>query len=129
MFTRRALLGASLLQLTAESSREAVDPAQLPLNRLVFGGDVMLSRSVARTALGRHDAALPFRSLAPYLSAADLAFVNLESPFTDREHMTGGGMVFKTEPDMIEGLLEAGIDVVSTANNHSRDCGAYGIGF
>ena len=36
-------------------------------------------------------------------------------------------MVFKAEPDMIAGLELAGIDVVSTANNHVRDCGGHGI--
>jgi len=39
------------------------------------------------------------------------------------------GMVFKAEPDMVDALRVAGIDIVSTANNHARDCGAYGIDF
>jgi poly-gamma-glutamate synthesis protein (capsule biosynthesis protein) len=38
-------------------------------------------------------------------------------------------MVFKAEPEMIEGLRLAGVDVVSTANNHARDCGGYGVEF
>jgi poly-gamma-glutamate capsule biosynthesis protein CapA/YwtB (metallophosphatase superfamily) len=37
------------------------------------------------------------------------------------------GMLFKAEPEMIAGLELAGIDIVSTANNHARDRDAYGI--
>jgi poly-gamma-glutamate synthesis protein (capsule biosynthesis protein) len=36
-------------------------------------------------------------------------------------------MVFKAEPEMIQALLQAGINIVSTANNHARDCGRYGV--
>jgi poly-gamma-glutamate synthesis protein (capsule biosynthesis protein) len=38
-------------------------------------------------------------------------------------------MVFKSEPEMIQGLRLAGVDVVSTANNHARDCGSYGLDY
>jgi poly-gamma-glutamate capsule biosynthesis protein CapA/YwtB (metallophosphatase superfamily) len=38
-------------------------------------------------------------------------------------------MVFKAEPEMIAALQLAGIDVVSTANNHARDCGRHGVSF
>jgi poly-gamma-glutamate synthesis protein (capsule biosynthesis protein) len=97
--------------------------------RLLFGGDVMLTRYVGRLARERHDPAWPFRSLAPFLAAADIAFVNLESPFSDHGSPTGKGMIFKAAPDMIAGLELSGIDVVSTANNHVRDSDAYGIEF
>ena len=38
-------------------------------------------------------------------------------------------MIFKAEPEMIEALEAAGIGIVSTANNHARDCGGYGVEF
>ncbi len=69
------------------------------------------------------------RDLAPVLRKADLVFVNLEAPFSDRGHVVETGMVFKAEPEMIEALVTAGIGIVSTANNHARDCGDYGVGF
>jgi len=89
----------------------------------------MLSRYVGRLARAERDPALPFRGLAPRLAAADIVFVNLESPFSDRGRVAGASMVFKAEPEMIAGLRLAGVDVVSTANNHSRDCGEYGLEF
>jgi poly-gamma-glutamate synthesis protein (capsule biosynthesis protein) len=38
-------------------------------------------------------------------------------------------MIFRAAPEMVEGLRLAGVDVVSTANNHARDCGSYGVEF
>ena len=108
--------------------RTEEQPAPEPVRtHLVFGGDVMLSRHVARVARGKHDAAFPLRDLASVLQAADIAFVNLESPFSDRGAMTEHGMIFKAEPEMIAGLELAGIDIVSTANNHARDRDVYGV--
>jgi poly-gamma-glutamate capsule biosynthesis protein CapA/YwtB (metallophosphatase superfamily) len=110
----------------AKKQEEEVPP---PINRLVFGGDVMLSRHVAARMKAAGDPALPFRKIAPFFTAADLAFVNLESPFSDKGKPAMGGMVFKAPPETVEGLKLAGIDVVSTANNHTRDQHEYGLLF
>jgi poly-gamma-glutamate capsule biosynthesis protein CapA/YwtB (metallophosphatase superfamily) len=96
---------------------------------IIFGGDVMLSRSVGRFARQHGDPALPLRDIAPLFAAADIAFVNLEAPFSDRGKLVESGMIFKAEPEMIGGLELAGIDIVSTANNHARDCDRYGVEF
>src|SRR5689334_2257241 len=123
------LLGLPLLEVlpwsrTAEQS--APEPAR---TRIILGGDVMLSRHVGRLARARHDPAFPLRDLAPVLQAADIAFVNLESPFSDRGSVVERGMICKAEPEMIAALELAGIDVVSTANNHARDQGSHGVEF
>jgi poly-gamma-glutamate capsule biosynthesis protein CapA/YwtB (metallophosphatase superfamily) len=89
----------------------------------------MLSRYVGTRARRLSDPAAPLRDLAPLLCSADIAFVNLESPFSDRGRPIEKGMVFKAEAAMVEALRIAGIDIVSTANNHARDCGRYGVGF
>jgi poly-gamma-glutamate capsule biosynthesis protein CapA/YwtB (metallophosphatase superfamily) len=100
-----------------------------PFNRLVFAGDVMLSRAVRRQILAAGDPALPFRKMAPLLAASDIAFVNLESPFSNQGPYHADGLIFHAPPDTIAGLVLAGIAVVSTANNHSRDCGPQGVEF
>jgi gamma-polyglutamate biosynthesis protein CapA len=97
--------------------------------RLVFAGDVMLSRGVRREILAQNDPAFPFRKISSEMAAADIAFVNLESPFSDRGPYHEDGLIFHAPPSTIAGLELAGIDVVSTANNHSRDCGSYGLEF
>jgi poly-gamma-glutamate synthesis protein (capsule biosynthesis protein) len=96
---------------------------------LIFAGDVMLSRGVRRAILAAHDPALPFRKMAPMLAASDIAFVNLESPFSDQGPYHEDGLVFHAAPDTIAGLQLARIAIASTANNHARDCRAHGVEF
>jgi poly-gamma-glutamate capsule biosynthesis protein CapA/YwtB (metallophosphatase superfamily) len=123
------ILGLPLLGVVP-FSRTAEQPAPEPVRtRLVLGGDVMLSRHVGRVARGLHDPAFPLRDLAPLLQSADIAFVNLESPFSDRGAVVEHGMIFKAEPEMIAALELAGVDVVSSANNHARDQGSHGVEF
>ena len=102
-------------------------PAQTEFNRLLFAGDVMFSRGVREEILAAHDPALPFRKIAPMLASADIAFVNLESPFSDAGPYHKAGLIFHSPPFAVAGLQLAGIDVASTANNHARDCGAHGV--
>jgi poly-gamma-glutamate synthesis protein (capsule biosynthesis protein) len=128
LITRRTLLPMlAAIPLRRRSAPEIVP--HVPDTRLILGGDVMLSRFVGKFARERRDPASPLRELAPVLASADIAFVNLEAPFSDRGKLVESGMVFKAEPEMIGGLELAGIDIVSTANNHARDCGGYGVDF
>lgn len=113
--------------LLAIASGESSQPEAF--NRLIFTGDVMLSRAVRRQILKARDPALPFRKMAPMLRASDIAFINLESPFSDRGRYREGGLIFHAAPDMIAGLKLARIAVASTANNHSRDCASHGVEF
>ncbi len=108
------------------TSAFAAEPAY---NRLIFAGDVMLDRGVRKQIVAAHDPALPFRKIAPLLAASDIAFVNLESPFSDRGRFHDGGLIFHAAPETIAGLELAHIAVASTANNHSRDCGPHGVEF
>lgn len=89
----------------------------------------MFSRGVRDQMLAAKDPALPFRKIAPLMSAADIAFVNLESPFSDVGPYHRDGLVFHAPPDAIAGLRLAGITIASTANNHSRDCRSHGVEF
>jgi poly-gamma-glutamate capsule biosynthesis protein CapA/YwtB (metallophosphatase superfamily) len=127
--TRRSFLLLPALGLFARQTSIAADTLPHPTTRILCGGDVMLSRYVGARARHLSDPRSPLRDLAPLLSSADIAFVNLEAPFSDHGHPVEKGMIFKAEPEMIEALRVAGIDVVSTANNHARDCGSYGVGF
>jgi poly-gamma-glutamate synthesis protein (capsule biosynthesis protein) len=128
MLTRRILLPMlAAIPVRRRSAPERVP--RVPDTRLILGGDVMLSRFVGKFARQRGDPASPLRELAPVLASADIAFVNLEAPFSDRGKLVESGMIFKAEPEMIGALELAGIDIVSTANNHTRDCGGYGVEF
>lgn len=89
----------------------------------------MFCRAVRRQMLLAHDPALPFRKIAPLMRAADIAFVNLESPFSDRGPYLDHGLIFHAAPEAIAGLELANMAIASTANNHSRDCGSHGVEF
>lgn len=95
--------------------------------RALFGGDVIFSRGVA--ARMERTGESPLQLLAERFKSADLAFVNLESPFSDVPLQSQAEMVFRAEPAAVRHLVDAGIDAVSTANNHVRDCGSRGIEF
>ncbi|HEX4230017.1 MAG TPA: CapA family protein [Bryobacteraceae bacterium] len=125
-----ALSVAALLiscgQRPAPTTKQQTNP---PYNRLLFAGDVMFSRQVRRDILASHDPAMPFRKVAPLMQAADIAFVNLETPFSDQGPYHDHGLIFHAAPEFIAGLQLAGVALVSTANNHARDCGPHGVTF
>ena len=95
--------------------------------KILFGGDVMLARGVARAAQAHNDYSWPLREIAPVFREADIAFVNLEGPFAEKPRPNSTNMLFRVQREMVAGLATAGIDVVSTANNHARDAGSAGI--
>lgn len=94
---------------------------------LLFAGDVMLSRYVDRVIERQQDPILPWRLVARRTRRADLFFVNLEAPFSKRGPYDNDDLVFAVRPSRIKGLVAAGVDVVSTANNHFRDVGEAGV--
>jgi poly-gamma-glutamate synthesis protein (capsule biosynthesis protein) len=86
-------------------------------------GDVMLTRGVGKQ-IRKNGPAFPFKPTAKILRAADLTFANLETQIsTLGKPMTNKEVHFRSEPQSVRGLIHAGIDVVSLANNHSMDFG------
>ncbi|HEX9505087.1 MAG TPA: CapA family protein [Acidimicrobiia bacterium] len=66
--------------------------------------------------------------IAPVLSGADIAMVNLETAITDRgEPVPGKNFHFRSSPSSLTALKAAGVDVVSMANNHALDYGPAGM--
>jgi poly-gamma-glutamate capsule biosynthesis protein CapA/YwtB (metallophosphatase superfamily) len=92
---------------------------------LVAGGDVELGRFNGKRILREpgHD---PLSPLARVLGSGDVRFVNLESQLSEQGGETmspRNNLVFTGPPRGAEVLARAGIDVVSTANNHAWDYG------
>jgi len=87
----------------------------------------MLSRQVGNAISRANDPSLPFKNISGVTQSADIAFANLESPFSDKPTIREAELVFKANPEYIQGLLFAGFDVLSTANNHAYDQGLYGV--
>lgn len=95
--------------------------------RVILTGDVMLGRTVMTTSLDRRDPTYPFHKIADKLKSADLTFVNLENPIVDKCPRKTDGLIFCADPQMADGLVYAGVDIVSLANNHSANYGSDGI--
>lgn len=106
------------MMLSGEDKKEAAKQVQL-----VFVGDIMLSRAVAKQIREHQDASYPFRRIVDSISSADLAFGNLEGPMSDKGTDQYHLYSFRADPATLEGLLYAGFDVLSVANNHMGDWG------
>ena len=86
----------------------------------------MLDRGVAMRVdqYGGGDWRFPWEFVANRLSVADVVFVNHEGVMSDIGQDAGGVYSFNFPIAALDGLLFAGVDVVSLANNHSFDWGA-----
>jgi poly-gamma-glutamate capsule biosynthesis protein CapA/YwtB (metallophosphatase superfamily) len=73
----------------------------------------------------------PFLRIKDVLADADMTFANLESPLIGDKNTgrttPGGTTVFRGDVDFATALKDAGIDMVSIANNHMKDQGAKGV--
>jgi hypothetical protein len=61
------------------------------------------------------------------IEGADISIANFENPAPNEFSWHTRGTVFTADPKLIDGLVRAGIDYVSLANNHIRDAGGQGI--
>jgi poly-gamma-glutamate synthesis protein (capsule biosynthesis protein) len=91
---------------------------------LLFVGDIMLSRSVAKQMEKYGDYRYPFLKIAGLTRSADLTFGNLEGPISAGGLNQGSIYSFRAKPEVVEGLMLAGFDVLSLANNHIWDWGS-----
>jgi poly-gamma-glutamate capsule biosynthesis protein CapA/YwtB (metallophosphatase superfamily) len=95
-------------------------------------GDIMLGTDYPENHLPDDDGAGFLAGVAPVLSAADLTFGNLEGVLVDggtpRKVCTNPSacFLFRTPSRYVRHFVDAGFDVMSLANNHSRDFGEGG---
>ncbi|MFT4974220.1 MAG: poly-gamma-glutamate capsule biosynthesis protein CapA/YwtB (metallophosphatase superfamily) [Myxococcota bacterium] len=100
---------------------------------MVAVGDLLIHRRVKNTAKARASEHgndgfdWVFAEMKPLLSGADLAFANLETPVAPDHHRGIRGEIFNAPAGVIGAIADAGIDVVSFANNHTFDQGPAGI--
>lgn len=91
--------------------------------RIAAGGDVNFGDGVT-PYLTDYGAGYPFAEVKSYLETADAGFVNLECCISTRgSPVPGKAFCFRGPPCSAESLAGAGVDVVSLANNHSKDYG------
>jgi hypothetical protein len=91
----------------------------------VFGGDVHFEGRIG-DQLSANPAGM-FAPIAPELSQADIAMVNVETAITEGGSPVGKEYNFRAPASAFEALRVAGVDVVTIANNHSVDYGPDGL--
>jgi poly-gamma-glutamate synthesis protein (capsule biosynthesis protein) len=122
---REAVASAPTAPPPAGSSPEArPSPAPEPEGEavtLAFAGDVHAEGPSGDAVR----AGLP--SIREALSRADVTVVNLETAITDRGTPADKAFVFRAPASTLPALADAGVDVVSLANNHGLDFGRQGL--
>ena len=93
---------------------------------LVAVGDLMLGGS-ALSIIRQKGANYPFDACRTILQSADIAFGNLEAPFTKGGEPFDKTFTFRVPPEFGQGVSQAGFDVLSLANNHILDYGMEGL--
>jgi poly-gamma-glutamate capsule biosynthesis protein CapA/YwtB (metallophosphatase superfamily) len=68
--------------------------------------------------------AYPFEKIAPFMKKKDLVLVNLETPLTRHPRIHG---LLSSAPCYAQSMKDAGISIVSLANNHMFDAGEIGF--
>lgn len=134
--------GVADAQVCAPSAVPVVNTCGGPSVTLAVGGDVLVHMALAQRGYLRGFSSL-WGAVEPVLRAADLAVLNLEGPVA-AGFARGGRRVadpgpvfddvvytdypaFNYHPVLIEALQQAGVDVVTTANNHALDRGPAGL--
>ena len=124
-----ALLVSILPFKTSESSSQVPALQATHELTLIFAGDIMQHMPQVEAAwnedLGMYMYDSCFQYISPWLTEADLAIANLETTFDGKPY--SGYPAFSSPDALAAGMLNAGIDIAGTANNHSCDRGRSGI--
>ncbi len=90
-------------------------------------GDNIIHEAVFTDAKNRaadgekYDFVPMYAGVAEKIAAADIAFVNHESPLAGEEYGISGYPTFNSPREAAEALVEIGFDVINLANNHILD--------
>lgn len=97
--------------------------------RLAAFGDIMMHSPQVRAgkkADGSYDFRSFFTQVKPYIESADIAIGNFETTLAGPSKPYSGFPRFNAPDAIADALRDTGVDLVSTANNHSMDTGTEG---
>lgn len=94
---------------------------------LLVTGDVLTARSVNAKNVRLNDFTWTFHQTVDELRAADITFINLETPLVPDCPIRTDGMSFCGDLRNVEGLTYADVDMVNLANNHMGNFGEEGV--
>ena len=115
---RPAMIAAELRRRVQQSR-----PVEVTLDAV---GDLMFGRSIAQQ-MATAGSGFPFEKVRSAFSG-DIRFANLELPLTERGVAAKKGYTFRAPPaSTIKALQDAGINLLTLANNHLLDFGPEGL--
>ena len=116
---------------TANNEVKVIEAEKLPPRSFTLTGlgDAMCHNTQYKDAYvnGTYDFNYVFENVKDVMSKDDLTIGNLETTFAGPEVGYSGYPTFNTPDAMGEALKNAGVDVLSTANNHCLDKGFKGL--
>ena len=107
---------ALALESARDKDEKVVESEPTNKVKIVFVGDVMLSRVVGEKMVAKKNYFYPFEKMATVLQKADLTFGNLESPIIDGAPVKTGSFSFRADEAVGESLAKAGL-MLSVLNN------------
>lgn len=123
--------GIGVSRIPEEEALPKVSYPEDTVINLVATGDVMChitNFNAAYDSTSRtYDFTPVFENVAKHIEKADIAIGNLETTFAGEDRGYTGYPTFNSPASLGEALKGIGIDIVSTANNHSIDKGYTGI--
>lgn len=120
----RATATTAVERAPSSSTTTTTRPPLAPVT-LAFGGDVHFEGSLRPRAVAAPGSLLG--PIAPVLSSADVAVVNLETAVTERGTPAPKQYAFRAPVAGLHALRAAGVDVATMANNHGMDYGEVGL--
>lgn len=97
----------------------------------IAAGDIMVHDDQLNSSYDKENNQYDFKSffeyVKPYFERADLSVVNLETTLAGTELAYAGYPYFNTPDAIVDALQYAGINFVTTTNNHSLDTGQSGL--
>src|SRR5690554_4409338 len=131
-----SLEGFELLEREQKTKSTLVEAEEIFINReevftatIAAVDDILIHESLNKDAYrdGVYDFKPMFENVKPYLQQADIAFANQETMLGGVELGLSGYPRFNSPLEVGDALVDAGIDVVSIANNHTLDVGEQAI--
>ena len=118
------------LETTIEKLLKGVQSQdESPPITLIAVGDIMLARSIGKKMTkeikNNGETGYPFGGIVETLKNADITIGNLECAISAKgTPLPGKDYTFRAHPNSTRQLTTAGFDIVTLANNHSKDYGA-----
>lgn len=117
----------SLETIFATHSASLAGLDQSKIITLIATGDVIPARGANWPAVQSEDFKFPWHKTQTLLTSADLTLINLEAPLFTGCQLQTEGFTFCGDARHVEGIVWAGVDVASLANNHIGNYGEEGI--